>query len=253
MWVNLVDRALAPVASWLQEGTMRRLGIERTMGLASRYNRFRTGRELRYREERYSRDFAGLLADNGPVSAHANEIRDGYVLDTSRDLLHLERLLRDAEEVIAERGAQSTPDKRYRAFFRNLLTPADLIRFPSFLDFVLSSDVLATVAEYFGSIPRLSDTLPPGVRFAESSKEMDAESHLPPRDSQLFHIDPYSRPMVYVIVTLRDVERPGHVLGLAGPGKPVPLGGRTRGRRGRRRQRRRSRRPHHRRPRFLQG
>jgi hypothetical protein len=202
---DVIDRAFAPLAGWLQEGTMKRLGIQRTSDLARRYNTLRAGRDLRRREESYRQEFGRLIADNGPATGSSNVMRDGFALDTSHSLAHLDRLLAVADDVIATRGEKSDPDNRYRAFFRNLLTPADLARYPVFLDFVLSSDVLATVCDYFGYIPRLSDTLPPGVRFAESSKNMDIDSHLPPRDSQLFHIDPYSRPMVYVIVLLRDV------------------------------------------------
>jgi hypothetical protein len=106
--------------------------------------------------------------------------------------------------VIAERAGKGAIDDRYRAFFRNMIEPRDLRRWPQFLDFVTSPQLIATVAEYMGFIPALSKTLPTGVRVVESGKHLDALAHLPPRDSQVFHIDFYDHPMVYVIVLVRD-------------------------------------------------
>ena len=60
------------------------------------------------------------------------------------------------------------------------------------------------VSNYLGFIPCLSTWLPEGVRFVESGMEFDAEAHLPPRDSQLYHIDPYCNPMVYVLVLMKE-------------------------------------------------
>ena len=51
----------------------------------------------------------------------------------------------------------------------------------------------------------LSKVRPPGVRFMESNIELDPDSHLPPRDSQLYHIDFYDSPQVYVLVLMEDV------------------------------------------------
>ena len=72
------------------------------------------------------------------------------------------------------------------------------------LDFATSSDLLATVANYLKFIPALSTTLPPGIRFVESNAAFDDQPDHP-KDSQLYHIDYYSLPNVYVIVLLRDV------------------------------------------------
>jgi len=200
-----IDHMLSPLAEYLQEGTMARLGIGTTMGVATRYNTFLRGDNLLRRRELFELELERLLEENGGLRGAVARIEDGYALDTSGELPHLGRMLMDSEEIIRERGGKESPDTRYRAFFRNLITPADLTRYPSLLDFITSSEVMAAASNYLGFIPRLSDTLPPGVRFAESSKAMDAESHLPHRDSQLFHMDPYSTPMVYVIVLLRDV------------------------------------------------
>jgi len=53
------------------------------------------------------------------------------------------------------------------------------------------------------SIPALSTTLPSGIRFVESNAAFDDQPDKP-RDSQLYHIDYYSLPNVYILVLLRD-------------------------------------------------
>src|SRR5262249_2274117 len=70
-------------------------------------------------------------------------------------------------------------------------------------DFATSSDVLATVSDYLRCIPALSTTLPSGIRFVESDAQFDDRPN-DPHDSQLYHIDYYSLPNVYVLVLLRD-------------------------------------------------
>ena len=50
---------------------------------------------------------------------------------------------------------------------------------------------------------RFSATRPSGIRFVESNAAFDDQPDRP-RDSQLYHIDYYSLPSVYVLVLLRD-------------------------------------------------
>ena len=173
---------------------MARLGIRNTMRLAKAYNGLRRGRRQRMRVSEYRR--AGL--------APSRRMEDGFLLDTSMSLPHLDALLAQTDEIIEERGGSAAVDDRYRAFFRNMIRVDDLARWPALLDFVSSPELIAIVADYLGFIPALSGTLPTGVRVVESGKHLDADAHLPPRDSQVFHIDPYDHPMVYVIVLARD-------------------------------------------------
>ena len=63
--------------------------------------------------------------------------------------------------------------------------------------------MLAPVSDYLRSIPTLSTTLPSGIRFVESNAAYDDRPDSP-HDSQLYHIDHYSLPNVYVLVLLRD-------------------------------------------------
>jgi hypothetical protein len=196
---------MGPAARWLDADKMAHLGIRNTMRLAKRYNSLLYGRYQRSRERLWRDHFTSLAEENGGLStAWRVRMEDGFALDTSGSLPHLEEMLRAADEVIAERAGKEAVDDRYRAFFRNLIEVKDHWRWPQFLDFVTSSELLSTVGGYLGFIPALSKTLPTGVRMVESGKHLDADAHLPPRDSQVFHIDPYDHPMVYVIVLVRD-------------------------------------------------
>src|SRR4029077_17563183 len=88
-------------------------------------------------------------------------------------------------------------------YFQDVWTSQDVERYPSFLDFATSSDVLSVVSHYLQSIPVLSTTLPPGIRFTESNAAFDDQPDNP-RNTHLYHLEYYSMPNVYVIVLLRD-------------------------------------------------
>ncbi len=197
------ELVVTPVARRLQQDHMRRLGIANTMRLAGAYNRLRFRREDAYRREQYRRHFDALLDENGPLKCPPIVMEDGYAIDTSGNLPHLEELLQDCDTIIEERAGTRTSDiGTYRSFFQQLYQPGDAERFPSLLDFATSSDVVRTVAGYLESIPVMSTTLPQGIRVVESNAAYDDEDA--PHDSQLYHIDYYSKPNVYVLVTLRD-------------------------------------------------
>jgi hypothetical protein len=133
-------------------------------------------------------------------------------------LPHLDRVLEDSDKIIAERSGERRSSKgAYRSYFQDVWTPEDLQRYPSFLDFATSSDVLSVVSHYLQSIPALSTTLPSGIRFVESNAAFDDQPDKP-RDSQLYHIDYYSLPNVYILVLLRDTT-PEH-----GPWTFLPRG-----------------------------
>lgn len=217
---------------------MEKLGIRTTTRLAKRYNTWQNAEAVRRRRELFERELDDLLAENGPITGPVHTMEDAWALDTSGTLPHLDRVLADADAIIAERAGQGPRDERYRSFFRNIISVDDLARYPSFLDFACSSEVLSPICRHMGFIPCLSKTLPPGIRFVESRKDLDALNHLPPRDSQLYHIDPYDAPMGYVIVALRDVtlrcgpftwvgeaasQRAARQLGYWAKGKPYRL------------------------------
>lgn len=199
-----LDQVIRPLARRLDRDKMAALGIETTMKVAHSYNRWQWGRCEDHRRALFAERFEELLAGNDSSRAPHAKITDGFLLDTTHSLPHLDELLEEGDRVIAEHARRNKADDRYRAFFRNIVPPQNLHRYPALLKFITSSAVLEIVARYLGYIPCLSSWVPEGVRFVESGMEFDAQAHLPPRDSQLYHIDPYCSPMVYVIVLLRD-------------------------------------------------
>jgi hypothetical protein len=198
-----LDALIRPLAKRLNADHMSALGIANTMRLAHAYNRVRFRRQDAWRRSLYREQFAALLDENGPHTKSRIQIRDGWAVDASMSLPHLDRVLEDAEKIIAERSGVRHKKDSYRSYFQDLWTQADVERYPSFLNFATSSDVLATVAESLECVPVLSTTAPPGIRFVESNAAFDDEPDRP-KDSQLYHIDFYSLPNVYVIVLLRD-------------------------------------------------
>jgi len=213
-----LDTFIRPIAARLHANHMSRLGIANTMRLAYSYNRLKFHRQDRWRRTLYQTQLGTLLEENGGLSRPPIEMKDGWAIDTSMSLPHLDRVLDDSEKIIAERCGQRTSSTgAYRSYFQNLGTPEDLERYPAFLDFATSSDVLSVVSHYLQCIPALSTTLPSGIRLVESNAAFDDQPDNP-RDSQLYHIDYYSLPNVYIIVLLRDTT-PEH-----GPWTFLPRG-----------------------------
>jgi hypothetical protein len=198
-----LDALIRPLAERLNADHMSALGIANTMRLAHAYNRLKLHRQDAWRRALYRQHLTALLDENGPPPTPRIRLEDGWAIDTSMSLPHLDRILEDAEEIIAERAGTRRKKGSYRSYFQNLWTHADVGRYPSFLDFATASSVLAPVADALESIPVLSTSAPPGIRFTESNVAFDDDPDRP-KDSQLYHIDFYSLPNVYVIVLLRD-------------------------------------------------
>ena len=213
-----LDTFIRPIAARLHANHMSRLGIANTMRLAHLYNQLKFHRQDRWRRTLYQTQLGTLLEENGGLSRPPIEMKDGWAIDTSMSLPHLDRVLDDSEKIIAERCGQRTSSTgAYRSYFQNLRTPEDLERYPAFLDFATSSDVLSVVSHYLQCIPALSTTLPPGIRVMESNAAFDDQPDKP-HDSQLYHMDYYSLPLVYILVLLRDTT-PEH-----GPWTFLPRG-----------------------------
>ncbi len=199
---SLVKR---PGKYFATDAGMKRFGLNRLMKWGRAYNRFRFGARWKRHLEAYEKERELLLAENAGSrkAGPKRTMKDGWLLDTSGTLPHLDALLEQSAEVIRERGGKHHADIQY-PFLRSLLFPGDLDKYPAFLDFIVSSEVLDTAMDYLKTIPVISKTRPPGVRFMESNVRLDPDSALPPRDSQLYHIDFYDSPMVYVLVLLAD-------------------------------------------------
>jgi hypothetical protein len=199
-----IEEITLAAAKQLHEDHMSLLGIANTMSLAEAHNRRRFGRQDAWRVSLYQDRLEELLDENGPRKCPPIKIQDGWAIDTSLSLPHLDRVLDDAKEIISQRsGRRGSAPGTYRSYFQDVWTPEDLTRYPSFVDFATSSDVLSVVSQYLQCIPALSTTLPSGIRLVESNAAFDDQPDCP-HDSQLYHIDYYSLPNVYVLVLLED-------------------------------------------------
>src|SRR4051812_2657064 len=99
---SLLDKALTPLAKRLEHDDMRLLGIDRTSAIARWTNRSRA-RYLEPRRRAYEERFAELLDENGwPGAKRTVALEDGFYLDTSNTLPHLDRLIAEMDEVIEE-------------------------------------------------------------------------------------------------------------------------------------------------------
>lgn len=193
------------LAKRLHHNHMEHLGIAKTMKLAREFNSKRFEAQDAWRRLLYRERMDELLEENGVPTRPALVMRDGWALDTSMSLPHLDRILEDADKIITERaGKRLTPKGHYRSFFQEMWDTHDCRKFPSFIDFATSSELLETVAHYLECIPALSTTLPAGIRLIESNAAFDDQPD-EPHDSQLWHIDYYSLPNVYVLVALQDI------------------------------------------------
>lgn len=202
---NTLYQVPQDLARKLHHNHMAQLGIGDTMRLAYACNRLTYDAQDVWRRQLYQERLAELLAENGAQTRPPVVLEDGWARDDSLSLPHLDRILASAESIIEERSGQrqSVPGA-YRSYFQDVWkTDTDPIDYPEFLDFATSSDLIAPVAHYLECIPALSTTLPSGIRFVESNAAFDDQPDTP-HDSQLYHIDYYSLPNVYVLVLLRD-------------------------------------------------
>ena len=199
-------RVLAPIGAAIQLDDARRLGLRTTTALGRAFNaadRRHIAPRRRFFEEH--RDGAGRIA-----------MQDGFALDESRTLPHLDALLAAGEELIEQfAGGRYEFTKPY---LQDISPESAMDTHPALLDFVTSPEVVWTAAPAFGYVPLLPATLPEGVRLMESRTDFDPQADGPWRGSQLYHLDYHSSPTVYVIVAVRDIDPddgPLHFLGKA--------------------------------------
>ncbi|MFA9479459.1 hypothetical protein ACERK3_14315 [Phycisphaerales bacterium AB-hyl4] len=207
---STMDRLIRRPARYFYDDFMRRGGIGNTMRASKAYNRLRYASRWREHRRCYDEAFDRLLKENNgdtPANVATNVMRDGWAIDTSKTLPHLNELLDETDAIIQQRAGVKDLKRRVnldKPFWQSLLEPGDLERCPSFLNFILSSPVLETIGRYMQIVPVLSKTMPPGVRFVESNAAFEDEPNPPLRSSQLFHLDIHDSPLVYVLVLLRD-------------------------------------------------
>jgi hypothetical protein len=193
-----LKQALRRPESDVHPEAMENLGINNIRRAAKIYNNARYGNLKKHREKIYRER---TLFQLPPPALTMN---DGWAIDHSRSLPHLDALLEQTQIIIDER-AENLDKTGSRGFMRNILADGDYERFPALLDFITSPEMLAIVCEYLKFVPVLSDLVPPGVRLAESKVSLDPNPTPHFRQSQLYHLDFHDLPLVYVIVLLKDV------------------------------------------------
>jgi hypothetical protein len=200
------DRMLCPWAPRLiRDQAIQRWGGARLMRWGKAYNRLRYASRLRRHDAAYAARWEELLRANngGSPPPRRLTLANGWTRDDSHTLPHLDALLEQTDAIIRERGGRKHSDIQ-QPFLRSLLFPGDLEKYPALLDFILSSEVLDVAARHLGTVPVLSRTRPPGVRFMESNAALDPGAGGPFRESQLFHLDLHDAPLVYVLVLAQD-------------------------------------------------
>lgn len=205
---SIMDVAMIPAAWCLERNHKSLLGVRKTNELGRAYHSLRFGKQLDRRKQLYREQFSELIRENGEITGPVNEMKDGWCIDTSGCLPHLQRLLQETGEIIERQGGRKR-ETRGRPFLQNIIPPPreldDALRqYRSIVDFATSSEMLTTLANYFGFVPTWPRVLPLGVRLMESDARFD-ETPQTLRNSQFFHLDYHDLPMVYVIVTLKDV------------------------------------------------
>ena len=211
--MNLTGRAVNRVVGRFQ----RRFGIRRSRQMARRYNQWRYAEELAYAERAFEQR-TELLSENDPSFSGTprNLLKDGWCVDRSGTLPGIDRALAETDRLIAERGGVDRRGTRMAQrdyLFYLLLAPDELDVYPGILDFLMSSEVIATAAEAMGTMPVMAQNLPHGVRMFESTDRFNSQSTY--EASQLFHRDIHSRPLIYVILLARDTSEangPWHFL-----------------------------------------
>jgi hypothetical protein len=204
---------LVPIAQAIQKDDMRRLGLRRSGALARGFNA-RNRRRLLDRRDAFEREWEALLAEAGGAGGSPAQLTDGFAIDRSGSLPHLEELLSAGDELVERYGGRKWEHEK--PFLQNINPESAIEDYPALLDFITSGPVLAPVGPTFGYVPQLSQLLPRGVRLMESSTTYDPEAAGPWRESQLYHRDYHSTPTVYVVVALRDIDAddgPLHFLG----------------------------------------
>jgi hypothetical protein len=120
------DRCVRRMGAYLATDVgMKRFGLGNATQLGRLYNRVRYRQRWNSHLEACRAKLPGLLQENGGDAAFPPTLRikDGWALDSSHSLPHLDRLIEEAGEIIRERGGKEHSDIQY-PFLRSLLFPA---------------------------------------------------------------------------------------------------------------------------------
>ncbi|MCA9779008.1 MAG: hypothetical protein KC800_19905 [Candidatus Eremiobacteraeota bacterium] len=202
--LNRLKSLIKTGVEWLHHDYNVNLGIDNTFRVARFLNTVALGHRRRQYERSYINDLQALLRENDEFDGlPKNIMRDGWAIDRSGSLPFLHEMVEQVLPLVEERGG--IPEEgEHKPFFKSFYQEGDLERCPAILDFILSSEVLATVAHQMGCIPVLSRLSPPGVRMMESNEAFNPNPKGTLVDSQFYHLDLHDRPVIYVLVLLTE-------------------------------------------------
>lgn len=206
MFKEFVDKVVSPFGYFLQTNYMQGIGIANSRKISHVYNSYRYNERIEYHRKQYLENFEELLSKNGeiPEDYDLPKITDGFAFDRSHKLPFLDDLIQDANSIIKRQEGKGHTSIQ-QTYLRALMVPNDVVEYDSVLNFLSSSPVLKTVADYFQTIPVLSKTKPPGFRLMESNDKY-ADKNAPYNESQLFHLDMHCDPLMYILVCVRKVD-----------------------------------------------
>jgi hypothetical protein len=206
---NIFDKLVSKPGRYLiGYDAQAKVGTHNSVWAAKTYNRRRYSSRCRLHAQAFAVERDVLLRENGGDATVLPRIRmfDGWARDDSGTLPHLAPMLAELEALIEESGGNPSGSVQ-QPFLRNLVSAERARSVRTVLDFLTSSEVLATAMDHLKTIPVLSKTRPPGVRIMQSSRALDPDADGPFRDSQLYHLDYHDSPLVYVLVAMRDIPQ----------------------------------------------
>ena len=124
---QITGLVLKPFAYFLEKDDMKLLGLGTTMPWAHRYNCLSYGTNQKMRQRLFREQFEALMKENGPPQHAPIEMNDGWAIDRSMTLSHLQQLLKDSAEIIENRGQKPTNDFG-KPFLLSIMKQDDIAR-----------------------------------------------------------------------------------------------------------------------------
>lgn len=177
----------------------RLVGVNASRSLAKKYYNLKYAKSRRARERRFNSEFEQLLVDNGVVNEQLvrNPIRmkDGWTIDKSRQLPYLTEILELGNQIFEARG----PDTSRLVMPYAVAKGEELKEHDAFMNFALSSEMLAIAAQYLGCMPVLTN-----IDLLRSDPVIDRnQGELV--GSQLFHLDIIDQAVVRVVILFSNI------------------------------------------------
>lgn len=181
-----------------EEGEFK-LGYNNVKKITKTYNSLKHSRSHQARKKLYTEQFDQLLQQNGErKTSGSTVINDGWAIDKTQTLPYLDELIRASKQILTSKPAN---EKRINPSFDIVSEPDDLGRYPAFLKFATSSDLLSIVGNYLGCIPVLTH-----IEVIRSGPSHETQRNAKLQASQLFHKDQMDSRMVRVTIHLEDVN-----------------------------------------------